>query len=160
MIEVRSIETQQDCLDLLGLAKMSYEELASHLEYDELRALSLALKCANNPDRSRENMWVAYQGHEPVGYFIGNINDYYFSSQLSANQTLWFVKKEFRSTRAPIQLFNAFEEWAVDNGCVEIYAGAWGPNIAAADIVNKIYPRMGYTLSGAFYIKQVNNEEV
>lgn len=159
MIEVRAISTEQECMDLLSLTKLHHAEFASHLQYDELKCLTAALRCANSVIRDRENMWVAYQDDTPVGYFIGNISDYYFSSQLSANQTLWYVKKEYRKTRAPIMLFNTFEEWAVDNKCVEIYAGAWAPDTEIATQVNKIYPRMGYKLSGAFFIKQINNEE-
>lgn len=151
---VVAIDTEGECFDLYRLAKENHAELAGHLPFDDKWTLAQALKIAQS-DKTTVNAWVIYCDGEAVGYFVGSISQYLFNSEQRANQEIWYISKEYRNGRASYLLFQAFEEWAISRGCIEITSGASMESAEGADRVAMLFPRMGYKRVGSVFNKLV-----
>ena len=74
------------------------------------------------------------------------------TGELIACEMFWFVSKEHRGKG--LLLVNAFEEWAKQEGCKKVAIAHLEDSMP--DSLEKLYVRMGYTLSEKTYIKEVS----
>lgn len=62
----------------------------------------------------------------PIGIIVGTITKLPFNKQLQAYETVWWVEPEYRNTKVGLELYEAFEYWAI--------------NIAKVDLINTAAP--------------------
>ena len=73
------------------------------------------------------------------------------TGDMTACEMFWFVSEKHRGKG--LLLVSAFEEWAKEEGCRKVAIGHLADSMP--DSLEKLYVRMGYTLSEKTYIKEV-----
>jgi len=98
---------------------------------------------------------IAEENNEIIGVFIGFITEYYFGKDLYASDLTYYVDQTRRGSVAAVRLFRDFETWATKRGAKRISpATATGIN---PERTKQFYEKMGYTVTGHTYNKEVNN---
>jgi GNAT superfamily N-acetyltransferase len=98
---------------------------------------------------------IAEDNNVIIGVFIGFITEYYFGKDLYASDLTYYVDQTKRGSVAAVKLFRDFETWARKNRAKRLNpATSTGIN---PDRTKKFYERMGYTVTGHTYNKEVNN---
>lgn len=138
---------------VVKLARMAHSESGHrHLNLD----LDLLLKNASHYTRAdRHAFWLAWEGDEPVGVFAGQANPYFFSRDLVAGDSLWYVVPEKRGTRVGIRLLDLFEEWAEGLGVVDIRVGQTSQ--LDPRVFNGILSGRGYECVGSYFVRKVED---
>ena len=100
-------------------------------------------------------VYIAIYNNQIIGVFIGFITEYYFGKDLYASDLTYYVDRTKRGSVAAVKLFREFEIWAIKKGAKRL-------NTATSTGINpertkKFYERMGYTVTGHTYNKEVNN---
>ena len=67
--------------------------------------------------------FLAWRGDKVIGLISGYCAEHYFTEDVYAYDTMFYVKPEYRKGRTALLLIRAFEKWAKDNNCVEISVG-------------------------------------
>lgn len=100
-------------------------------------------------------VYIAIYNNQIIGVFIGFITEYYFGKDLYASDLTYYVDRTKRGSVAAVKLFREFEQWAMKKGAKRINpATSTGIN---PERTKKFYERMGYTVTGHTYNKEVNN---
>ena len=100
-------------------------------------------------------VYIAIYNNQIIGVFIGFITEYYFGKDLYASDLTYYVDRTKRGSVAAVKLFREFETWAIKKGAKRINpATSTGIN---PERTKKFYERMGYTVTGHTYNKEVNN---
>jgi GNAT superfamily N-acetyltransferase len=98
---------------------------------------------------------IAIYNNQIIGVFIGFITEYYFGKDLYASDLTYYVDRTKRGSVAAVKLFKDFETWATKKGAKRLNpATSTGIN---PERTKKFYERMGYTVTGHTYNKEVNN---
>ena len=117
-----------------------------------------------NPDKLKQLLmafchdqfvYIAIYNNQIIGVFIGFITEYYFGKDLYASDLTYYVDRTKRGSVAAVKLFREFETWAIKKGAKRLNPPtSTGIN---PERTKKIYERMGYTVTGHTYNKEVNN---
>lgn len=92
---------------------------AIELERPKLAAF---LKFAREDERHAVFVYEATAGSID-GVYIGNIGNYFFSSELGAWDMIFYVRPERRGSFAAARLWRAFRDWAREKGAKSIWPG-------------------------------------
>lgn len=95
--------------------------------------------------------WLAWEDDRPVGVFAGVVHDYYFSRDLVAEDSLWYVVPEKRGSRVGLQLLDLFEAWADEQGAVDIRVGQTSK--LDPRVFNGILGSRGYDNVGSYFVR-------
>ena len=99
--------------------------------------------------------YVAKKNDEVIGASAGYTHSYQWGYQLWGTEDFWYVKKEHRSGRAGLLLYNKlmdwFEEMKVDK--IQMMHYTWNPK------VGEFYKRKGFVPFELSYVKNVKKEE-
>lgn len=100
-------------------------------------------------------MLVAKEGGELVGFFLGNVVEYFFSDEKIAQELVLVFKPEHRKNISPIliDMLDKFEVWAKDKNAVEVSAGIFSG--IAGKGYHKFLESRGYKQSGVAFKKEV-----
>jgi GNAT superfamily N-acetyltransferase len=140
--------------DVLQLAfAMQQESQFIAVPFDvEQTANSVMQLVINNPNGFG---LLAYTDEgEPVGMITGSITPYVFSRGWVASDFAWYVKPEYRGSRAAIKLLKAFKAWATEKGALQLYMGVT-TNVSAGR-TGDVLQRMGFEHVGGNYRTQLN----
>ena len=138
---------------VLKLGKLAHEESAhSHLALDPGFLLDNAERYTHLP---RHGFWLAWDGDEAVGVFAGKANSYFFSRDLVAGDSLWYVVPEKRGSRVGLQLLGLFEAWAEELGVVDIRVGQTSK--LDPRVFNGILSSRGYDCVGSYFVRKVDH---
>ena len=100
--------------------------------------------------------WLAWEGDRPVGVFAGIVHDYYFSRDLIAEDSLWYVVPDKRGTRVGLQLLELFEEWADGQDVVDVRVGQTS-NLDPR-VFNGVLGRTGYDNVGSYFVRSTRSD--
>jgi len=138
---------------VLTLGRLAHGETAhQHLKLDlsylleNARKFTYSDKCA---------FWLAWEDEKPVGVFAGKVTDYFFSKDLVAGDSLWYVVSEKRGSRIGLELLNLFEKWAKDQGVVDIRIGQTSK--LDPSVFNGILKSRGYDCVGSYFVRKVSD---
>lgn len=95
------------------------------------------------------NCCIFIMGDEPQGLFMASLFDHPFGAGRYANETVWFVSEGARG-RGALKMLDAYEAWAIENGCVAVCMASLSTND-----VSKIYARRGYLPAETHFIKNL-----
>ena len=93
---------------------------------------------------------VALKDGEPIGMLVGACTEPVFTSARVAMELGWWIEPEFRSTRASLLIYTAYEDWAKRVGCSHVQ-GAYLTGISPE--LDKFYKKRGYTQVESSYLK-------
>lgn len=90
-------------------------------------------------------------GREVHGALAAFCTPSHVNGDLCAQEVFWYVLPEHRGGRLALQLFNAFEKWAAEQGARTITVG----HLAAInpDQMRRFYEKRGYHLLEHHYLK-------
>jgi len=138
---------------VLDLGQKAHEESAhSHLALDAVFLLENA-ECYTHLENHA--FWLAWDGDEAVGVFAGNANPYFFSRDLVAGDSLWYVVPEKRGSGVGLQLLGLFEQWAKELGVVDIRIGQTSK--LDPRVFNGILNSRGYDCVGSYFVRKVDH---
>lgn len=143
--------THEDIGNMIELGQTVYAESRfSHLSYDmdkikhgletfillHAKGSHLALLAENADGRI-------------IGAFLGAIEEYFFTTDKSANSILIWVDPDYRGSSTAIKLIDVFKQWAVKKGAKEInMVVSSGVRIGSTD---RFFRRLGFVQSGGNY---------
>lgn len=154
MLVAREIDHKQDAITVLELAKQMRDELSPLDRLDEAHVYLQAAKIAEDIERETINCWLAEDEGEAVGFFVGRCSPTLMSKEPVANHDYWFIRKDYRKSRAAYVLFKAFEEWARLRGAVKIIGNVALDDLRLARDVMQMFPRLGYSEAGGYFVKR------
>jgi GNAT superfamily N-acetyltransferase len=86
---------------------------------------------------------------EIVGGFFGVLEEYFFTTDKSANSVLIWVDPNYRGSSIAIKLIDVFKQWAIKNGAKEInIVVSSGVKIGSTD---RFVRRLGFVQTGGNY---------
>lgn len=100
-------------------------------------------------------MLVAEEDGELIGFFLGNVVEYFFSDEKIAQELVVVFKPEHRKKISPllIEMLTQFESWAEDRDAIEISMGIFSG--IAGKGYHKFLESRGYKQSGIAFKKEV-----
>jgi GNAT superfamily N-acetyltransferase len=90
---------------------------------------------------------VLVLGEPAQGVLMARTFEHPFGAGLWAKETVWFIAPEARG-RAALQMLDAYEAWAREQGCTTI-----GMASLASNDVSRIYERRGYAPAETHFVK-------
>lgn len=154
MITVREVRTSEESQDIVLLGQVHLAECLPHLPFDATAVIATADMILSDADRKLNNLWLARQDDEPVGYALGQCCPYYFNYEYLAKLEMWYVIPAARKSWAALKLIKAFEEWGRLNGSRQLYVGVARTDQDEARHIRRLFPRLGYDWCGSNYIKE------
>jgi|10_taG_2_1085330.scaffolds.fasta_scaffold29627_2 GNAT superfamily N-acetyltransferase len=67
--------------------------------------------------------FLAWRDDKVIGLISGYCAEHYFTEDIYAYESMFYVRPEYRKGRTALLLLRTFEKWAKDNNCVEISVG-------------------------------------
>lgn len=153
MIKVRQA-TLLDLLTFAPLAQRYADEAGGHSNFpvDIEHTLQNAAITVQQEDGC---LLLAYSDNEPVGLLWGWSHPLPWSKAKLAYDTILYVVPEKRKSAVGVRLMKAWEEWAKEQGAVEV-------QISIASGIHeeetcRFYERMGYSYIGQQFRKELSN---
>lgn len=87
-----------------------------------------------------------------VGFFSAHIEQTMFGPGLIAYQDLMYVQPEYRRGKTAIKFLKAFEGWAREMGCMNLY---FAPSVHVDERFDKLARRSGFEYIGPQYGKKL-----
>lgn len=144
--------------DLLPLARSFHSEHNPSVEFDDAAVRESVLRASSDFDRPYVNGWIVYavKGEDriPVGFLVGHCNRYFFNYSYCATQELWYIRPDYRGSKAAFALLKAFEEWARLRGAKQIFCGVVTTNDKFMGRFSNMMTKIGYPLVGYFFRKE------
>lgn len=104
--------------------------------------------------RAPGGAFVAEKGGIIIGMLGAFIHSPFFSDdKLASDYTFYIVPEHRRRGRAAIALIRAFEQWAFDNGALDIIPGI--STMIDAESTAHFYNKLGYERYGYTFIKRL-----
>lgn len=143
--------TFDDIQQMMELGRMVYSESRfSHLEYnvDKIRNGLQHLIHLHNMGSHLCLLAENTQG-QIIGGFVGGLEEYFFTSDKSANSILIWVDPQYRGSSAALKFIDVFKQWAIKKGAKEInIVVSSGVRIGSTD---RFVRRLGFTQTGGNY---------
>lgn len=137
-----------DLDDLIAMGwDMHQESWYRNLNFDppKLRLLYESIKAYP----ARFCAFVAEEGDNKVGMFVGAIAEFYFGTDKLASDLLLFVAKEHRGSTAAPRLIKAYLAWAKENDARSINLGI--STSINVDRTARLYEKLGFKLDGHLF---------
>jgi GNAT superfamily N-acetyltransferase len=110
----------EDLDALLSMAELQVAETFSHLGFDRDRAAATFWGSVETGDPT---CFVAEADGEVVGFLVGRIDGYDFTSGVFVNLDVLLVRPDKRGTRAAVKLLREYIRWGKIVGAREILFG-------------------------------------
>ncbi len=143
--------TNEDIKNMIELGHKVYvESRFSHLGYD-ITKIKHGLEAFILLHAKGSHLALLAENAEGriVGAFLGAIEEYFFTTNKSANSILIWVDPDYRGSSIAIKLIDVFKQWAVKKGAKEInMVVSSGVRIGSTD---RFIRRLGFVQSGGNY---------
>jgi len=98
-----------------------------------------------------EGVVVVYEEDSKIGGFVVAVaSNSFFSRIRQSTELAFYLKPEYRKSRAARELLDAYEQWAEQIALVDVVSvGLLNPRVA------KLYERKGYSFVESSYIRKV-----
>jgi hypothetical protein len=138
-----------DIADLVRLATEFHQEsLYRSIPLDKGKLISVFQR-AINQKQGDMFLTVYERSDEILGFILGYITSYFFSSQLLAQDLLFYVKKDNRGSYINVRLWKAFREWAASKNAAELSMSI--STGITPDRSGLLYQRLGMQYVGGNY---------
>jgi GNAT superfamily N-acetyltransferase len=96
---------------------------------------------------------IAFINDKPVGFFLGAIQQMWFSNQKAGYDLGLYIDQEYRGGMTAIRLIKEFEKFCKENDCLDINLGS------SADIstesAKRLFTKLGYKECGFLSHKEI-----
>lgn len=141
--------TQEDLFELLMLAYEFSKEGPDHLKPFEKDLVEERL--TNAIDNEDYVVLVLDVNGSLEGGLVGVCVAPWMMSEKFAVELAWFVRKSARDGRGAIKMVKAYEAWAKSKGITKVFMS----DLTKLQGLEKLYNRLGYSLSETSYIKEI-----
>jgi ribosomal protein S18 acetylase RimI-like enzyme len=126
--------------------KMHLESRFSKFSYDP----ETVIRLLNSPSIFCK---IAFQDELPIGFFVGMVQQMWFSTDKAGYDLALYVVPEKRGGMTAVRLIREFEKFCKENNCVTINLGA-GAEISN-DSAKRLYTKLGYKECGFLSHKEI-----
>jgi len=145
---------KSDVNELFNLCiEMHKEGIYQKIEINQEKLTNFLLSKINHKESL---LLVLTDGDKLVGLFIGDIVEYFFSSEKLALDTIFYIVKSKRKSFGAIKLLVAYFDWANSHNVREICLSS--TNGIEVEKIEKMYTKLGFYRVGIMYKK--GNENV
>ena len=131
---------------LVDLARLYVDEAAEvlpHIEFDEQTVRNTVFRSLTTADPT---IFVAEAKDGLVGMMVASIQGFYFMSGVFVQSDIFYVRPEYRGTRAAALLLVELSSWADQLGAKVTIGG--NANKLNSDRTARLYERFGYQRAG------------
>lgn len=143
--------TNEDIKNMIELGQKVYAESRfSHLGYD-MDKIKHGIESLISLHAKGSHLSLLAENSEGkvIGGFFGAIEEYFFTTDKSANSILIWVDPDYRGSSTAIKLIDVFKQWAVKKGVKEVnLVVSSGVRIGSTD---RFFRRLGFAQSGGNY---------
>lgn len=137
----------------LELGQQMQAECEPDLPYDDMEARSNVWACLQDTSRSELNVWIVRHEGEIVGFGVGRIGKYLFSTAKIGSLLLWYVLPQHRKSRAAFEILHNFENWCKLQDVTRIEVGAAKVGVEDADNLNRMFTKRGFRRYGELFFR-------
>ncbi len=151
-IQIRLAESEADIEKLIALGPRFIEESRYRgLPFDAEKLRQAGRRALAN--KGQFGVLMAMKGDEVVGLLLAIVSEYFFSTELVAATTFFYVTPEHRGGMAAIKLLHGFRNWARNRKVREINVHITsGVHLARTD---RLMRRLGFRFIGGTYAMPV-----
>ena len=143
--------TNEDIGKMVELgAKVYAESRLTHLDYNKDK-IKQGLESLISLHTKGTHLCLLVENSERciVGTFLGSLEEYFFTTDKSANSILIWVEPDSRGSSIAMKLIDVFKQWAIKKGAKEInMVVSSGVRIGSTD---RFFRRLGFVQSGGNY---------
>lgn len=143
--------TYEDIDNMVELGRKVYTESRfTYLEYD-INKLKQGLENLIMLHEKGSHLCLLAENTQGaiIGGFVGGLEEYFFTSDKSANSILIWVDPQYRGSSAALKFIDVFKQWAIKKGAKEInIVVSSGVRIGSTD---RFVRRLGFTQTGGNY---------
>jgi GNAT superfamily N-acetyltransferase len=140
-------EADVDTLVAIG-GQMHAESAYSKCEYSPDKCKAIGAEILDNPYIVG---LVSEIGGEIVGFYLGVIQEQYFSNVLTSSDLLLYVKPEHRNGMSGLRLIKAYTKWAQEMGVSDEHIQLAQTADIAPEAVDRLYRKLGFSPCGTIY---------
>ena len=132
--------------EIVDLARSYADEAAEvlpHIEFDEQTVRNTVFRSLTSADPT---IFVAEADDGLVGMMVASIQGFYFMSGVFVQSDIFYVRPEYRGTRAAALLLVELNTWADQLGAKVTIGG--NANKLNSDRTARLYERFGYQQAG------------
>lgn len=96
---------------------------------------------------------IAFIDEKPIGFFIGIVQQMWFSNEKAGYDLALYIDKEHRGGLTAVRLIKEFEKYCKENNCVTINLNA-GAEIAN-ESAKRLYSKLGFNEYGFMSHKEI-----
>ena len=147
--------TREDAFELLELASKFHQEspFANKYKFNP-ESLWELLDCTLKYPSTNLCVYVKREG-KIIGFLLGHMTEQFCSFVKIAKEQAMYIVPEYRGGTTFMKMFKVFEQWAKDNKAQEIFIGH--SSGIKTETATSLFPRLGYSLTGYTYNKELNN---
>lgn len=146
----------EDIPAMIEVGRAMQQECEPDIEFDDVEVAANCFACINDLEREHINCWIIQDGEQIIAFGVGRIGKYMFSKAKIASMVFWYVRPEYRKTRASFEILHNFENWATLSGAYRIEVGAARMGVDEANKINGIFKRRGFRPYGELFYREVN----
>lgn len=134
----------EDKQRVLSMARNFHEASGVSFPFSAAYASMLFDACLSAPDR----VCIVLDEDGPQGVLAAQAGTLPLAPIKAASELIWWIEPDFRG-RSAIQMLNAYEEWAREQGCA--YTNMVG--LGSDPLTGRLYERRGYQAAERHFMK-------
>lgn len=156
-LKVRELLYVDDFPQFVDMAKSMQQECEPDIPFVPETLLVHMFRCVNDCERKQTNAWIVLRNNEQIGMGVATVSQYFFNPAPMSMLHYWYVKPEYRNTRAGIEILRAFEKWSRGLGVLRMHFGADRVDVKEADAINRMIEKRGFVRYGAQFYKVIDH---
>lgn len=154
-MKVEELRFDTDIQAFIDISREMQQECEPIIPFDEVEVAANSIMIINDLDRVNINAWIIKRDDKIIAFSIGRIGRYMFSQATVASMVFWYVRREYRKTRAAFELLHTFQNWAALNNAFRIEVGAAKVGVSEAVKINGIFKKRGLRSYGELFYKDL-----
>lgn len=156
-LRTRELLYVDDFPQFVDMAHAMQQECEPDIPFEPETLLVHMFRCVNDCERKELNAWIVLRNAEQIGMAVATASQYFFNPAPMSLLHYWFVKPEYRRTRAGIELLRAFERWSHALGVWRMHFGADRIDVKEADDINRMIAKRGFVRYGEQFYKVISH---
>lgn len=151
MLSYRALQPEDDFQTVLDIC---LEAAHSYTKNPDEQALTEMLWTFFEDDPQRIFLMALDEENQEIAGIIACIstpNHFMYGNDFCI-ELVWYVRPEYRNTKAGFKLLKGYEQWAKNIGAKIVAVGCYEDS----DRIPQIYEKMGYKLKERVYTKELN----
>jgi GNAT superfamily N-acetyltransferase len=156
-LKVRELLYVDDFPQFVDMASAMQQECEPDIPFVPETLVVHMFRCVNDCERKTLNAWIVFRNTEQIGMAVATASQYFFNPSTITELHYWYVKPQYRLTRAGPELLRAFEKWSRDLGALRMHFGADRVDFKEADSINRMIAKRGFVRYGEQFYKVIDH---